>query len=80
MKYIVLTQDKTFTIQAADKFSARTFLLKKEVVKEGDNFIIFKTGEIPEGITLDIYNRTRNLFPENTRDVLWLLHDLKNIF
>lgn len=79
MKYIVLTRDKNLTVQASDKFAARLYLLKNDIVQENDNFIIIKEGELPPWVTLNIFNKARELFPEKTKESLWFLHLIKDI-
>ena len=79
MNYIALIKGKNIKIVSSDKFAARLYLLKNNIVDENDNFIIFKIGEIPEWVTLDIFNKARELFPEKTKESLWFLDVIKHV-
>ncbi len=79
MNYICLTRDKNLKIVSSDKFSARMYLLKNGIVQEDDSFIIIKEGELPNWVTLSIYNKARELFPEKTKESLWFLDLIRNV-
>ena len=77
MNYIALIKGKNIKIVSSDRFAARIYLLKNNIVEENDNFIIMKENEIPSWVTLEIYDRVRRIFPDGVKDMLWLLDLIK---